>query len=166
MVHIVVVAHLTPRGPFRSQVHDSCASSSWIPHSYDNYLNLVFITDSQFTSPPSCIYREVAISSFLCERRFEKRVDALSIKKRSGCSSFEGAELRESKMSAESRTLAPETPKRPMYFQARITRISYTLGKSFNPSFSLNRQHGKVRSICCFAVRHPNTLSSKYIIMA
>ena len=34
----------------------------------------------------------------------------------------------EAKMSAESRTLARESPIRPMYFEARITRISYTLG--------------------------------------
>ena len=36
-------------------------------------------------------------------------------------------------MSAESRTLARESPIRPMYFEARITRISYTLGRSCDP---------------------------------
>ena len=36
-------------------------------------------------------------------------------------------------MTAESRTLAPESPIRPMYFEARITRISYTLGRSCDP---------------------------------
>ena len=39
----------------------------------------------------------------------------------------------EAKMSAESRTLARESPIRPMYFEARITRISYTLGRSCDP---------------------------------
>ena len=39
----------------------------------------------------------------------------------------------EAKMSAESRTLAQESPIRPMYFEARITRISYTLGRSSDP---------------------------------
>ena len=39
----------------------------------------------------------------------------------------------EAKMSAESRTLARESPIRPMYFEARITRISYTLGWSCDP---------------------------------
>ena len=37
------------------------------------------------------------------------------------------------KMSAESRTLSPESPIRPMYFEATITRISYTLGRSCDP---------------------------------
>ena len=36
-------------------------------------------------------------------------------------------------MSAESRTLARESPIRSMYFEARITRISYTLGRSCDP---------------------------------
>ena len=36
-------------------------------------------------------------------------------------------------MSAESRTLARESPIRSVYFEARITRISYTLGRSCDP---------------------------------
>ena len=44
----------------------------------------------------------------------------------------------EAKMSAESRTLARESPIRPMYFEARITRISYTLGRSCDPLDATN----------------------------
>ena len=39
----------------------------------------------------------------------------------------------EAKMTAESRTLAPESPIGLRYFEARITRISYTLGRSCDP---------------------------------
>ena len=45
---------------------------------------------------------------------------------------IEGAAT-EAKMSAESRTLARESLIRPMYFEARITRILYTLGRSCDP---------------------------------
>ena len=47
--------------------------------------------------------------------------------------SFSEGSATEAKMSAESRTLALESPIRPMYFEARITRISYTLGRSCDP---------------------------------
>ena len=46
---------------------------------------------------------------------------------------FREGSATEAKMSAESRTLARESPIRPMYFEARITRISYTLGWSCDP---------------------------------
>ena len=50
---------------------------------------------------------------------------------------IEGA-ASETKMSAESRTLAPQSPTRLMYFEARITRISYTLGRSCDPLANYN----------------------------
>ena len=56
----------------------------------------------------------------------------------------------EAKMSAESRTLARESPIRSMYFEARITRISYTLGRSCDPlaaSSACHRVNEQLRTI-------------------
>ena len=55
--------------------------------------------------------------------------------------SYKRGVVTECKMSIESRTLAPESPIRPMYFKARITRISYTLGNSYcDPLGGKNRE--------------------------
>ena len=61
------------------------------------------------------------MARYICMTRYMAHSDAI-----------EGAAT-EAKMSAESRTLARESLIRPMYFEARITRILYTLGRSCDP---------------------------------